>query len=86
MHCIEVHWAVIMMNVATSPEPTAPDDLRADYDFRSLRGLMRGKYAERLRIVRLAEDVAASFADEQAVNDALREYLRGRELTVGSKL
>jgi len=34
---------------------------------------MRGKYAERLRIVRLAEDVAASFADEQAVNDALRE-------------
>jgi len=47
---------------------------------------MRGKYAERLRIVRLAEDVAASFADEQAVNDALREYLRGRELTVGSKL
>ena len=43
---------------------------------------MSGKYAaryhERLRVVRLAADVSAAFADEAAVNDALREYLSWR--------
>ncbi|MSR54629.1 MAG: hypothetical protein EXS09_15280 [Gemmataceae bacterium] len=53
--------------------------------FVGLCGKYAARYAERLRIVRLAEDVAASFSDEQAVNDAVREYLRGRELAVGSK-
>jgi hypothetical protein len=28
--------------------------------------------------VRLADDIADAFADEAAVNDALRAYLRGR--------
>jgi hypothetical protein len=64
------------------------DELQAEYDFRALRGVVRGKYAgryrERLRLVRLAADVAGAFADEAAVNEALREYLRGRHLTVGS--
>ena len=77
------------MEPSPDPGPTAADDLRAEYDFRSLRGVVRGKYsaryAERLRIVRLAEDVASSFTDEQAVNDALREYLRGRELAAVDK-
>jgi hypothetical protein len=47
-----------------------------------MRGVVRGKYAaryrERLRVVRPADDVAAAFPDEAAVNEALREYLRGR--------
>ena len=66
----------------TSPDDSGPDhdELRPEYDFKSLRGVVRGKYAtryrERLRVVRLADDVAASFADEAAVNAALREYLR----------
>ena len=70
--------------MAISPETPEPadDDVRPEYDFRAMRGVVQGKYAERyrerLRIVRLAEDVAASFPDEAAVNDALREYLRGR--------
>lgn len=67
--------------MATSPDEAA-DNLRPEYDFRSLRGVVRGKYAakykERLRVVRLADDVAAAFTDEAAVNAALREYLRGR--------
>jgi len=68
----------------TSPEPVEPaDELQPEYDFRSLRGVVRGKYAarykERLRIVRLAEDVAAAFVDEAAVNAALREYLRDHQ-------
>jgi len=70
--------------MATSPDEPGPDadELRPEYDFRTLRGVVRGKYAaryrERLRVVRLADDVAAAFADEAAVNDALREYLRTR--------
>jgi hypothetical protein len=70
--------------MATSPDDTGPveDELRPEYDFRSLRGVVRGNYAaryrERLRVVRLADDVAPAFADEAAVNEALREYLRSR--------
>ena len=67
--------------MADSPENEA-DDLRSEYDFRAMRGVVRGKYTtryrERLRVVRLADDVAGSFADEEAVNAALREYLRTR--------
>jgi hypothetical protein len=70
--------------MGTSPEDLGPtDDLEPEYDFRSLRGVVRGRYAdryrERLRVVRLAADVSAAFADEDAVNSALREYLRWRK-------
>ena len=60
--------------MATFPDETesADDELRPEYDFRSMRGVVRGKYAERyrerLRVVRLADDVAEAFADEAAVN------------------
>ncbi len=64
----------------TSPEMAGVEDhLLPEYNFRSLAGLVRGKYAaryrERLRVVRLAADVAASFPDEAAVNEALRKYI-----------
>lgn len=67
--------------MATSPDDREPgDDLQPEYDFRSLRGVVRGKYAaryrERLRVVRLESDVSAAFKDEAEVNAALREYLR----------
>jgi len=70
--------------MATSPDDNAPDDdLQQEYDFRSLRGVVRGKYAaryrERLRLVRLAPDVSSAFSDEQAVNEALRQYLNWRQ-------
>ena len=70
--------------MATSPDETqaVDDELRPEYDFRSMRGVVRGKYAaryrERLRVVRLADDVADAFTDEAAVNDALRAYLRSQ--------
>ena len=73
------------MKMATSPESENPaeGDMRSEYNFRELRGVVRGKYAapyrERLRVVRLAKDVAEAFPDELAVHDALREYLRGRQ-------
>src|SRR4051812_8754094 len=61
--------------MATSPDDAElTDDLEPEYDFRKLRGVVRGKYAERyqerLRVVRLAPDVSAAFADEDAVNSA----------------
>jgi hypothetical protein len=69
--------------MATSPdEPESTDDLEPEYDFRSLRSVVRGKYAaryqERLRVIRLAADVSEAFADEAEVNAALREYLSSR--------
>ncbi len=73
--------------MATSPDGPNPTDeeMRSENDFRAMRGVVRGKYAaryrERLRIVRLADDVGAAFADEAAVNEALREYLRNRPAT-----
>jgi hypothetical protein len=71
------------MKMAASPDDLdVTDDLQPEYDFRSLKGVVRGKYAarytERLRVVRLAADVSSAFADEAAVNDALREYLNWR--------
>lgn len=71
--------------MATSPDSN--DELRPEYDFRALKGVQRGKYAqrfrERLRLVRLADDVAGAFPDEEAVNAALREYLRGHQPAAG---
>lgn len=73
--------------MATSPDGPKPadDEMRPEYDFRAMRGVVRGKYAaryrERLRVVRLEKDVATAFADEAAVNEALREYLRNRPAT-----
>jgi hypothetical protein len=68
--------------MAASPDPMPDDDLEPEYDFRSMRGVVRGKYAaryrERLRVVRLADDLAAAFPDEAAVNAALREFLNWR--------
>ena len=69
--------------MATSPDQLPPDEMRPEYNFRELKGVVRGKYAaryqERLRVVRLEKDVADAFADEAAVNEALRDYLRGRQ-------
>ena len=66
--------------MATTPETPEPDEIQPEYDFRKMRGVVRGKYAAkyRERLVRLAADVAEGFQDEAAVNAELREYLRDR--------
>ncbi len=69
--------------MADSPErpPVSDDEPRPEYDFRSLQGVVRGKhvaaYHEKLRVVRLADDVAAAFPDEDSVNAVLRSFLAG---------
>jgi hypothetical protein len=52
------------------------DDLRAEYDFSSMRGGVRGKYFERAKkgsnLVLLDPDVAKAIPSQEAVNRALR--------------
>jgi len=58
------------------------NDLRPEYDFRSMAGGVRGKYAKRVRqstnIVVLEPDIAKAFPTEDAVNGALRMLLKKR--------
>jgi hypothetical protein len=55
------------------------DDMRAEYDFASMKGGVRGKYARRARegtnIVLIEPEIADAFPTEQAVNEALKGVL-----------
>jgi hypothetical protein len=56
------------------------DDLRAEYDFASMGGGIRGKYYQRYRkgvnLALLEPDIAKAFPTDQAVNAALRGVMR----------
>ena len=56
------------------------DDLRTEYDFSKMKGGVRGKYAQRYNagtnIVKIEPDVAEIFADDIAVNEALRSLIK----------
>ncbi|MDY6785841.1 MAG: hypothetical protein SW833_25380 [Cyanobacteriota bacterium] len=56
------------------------DELRTEYDFSKLEGGVRGKYAERYRsqtnLVLLDPDLARAFPNDEAVNEALRLFLK----------
>jgi len=68
-----------MKERATKAKPAkrARDEMRAEYDFSNA---VRGKYYKRLsqgsNVVVLDPDVAARFANSEAVNEALRSLLR----------
>ena len=55
------------------------DDMRPEYDFKSMTGGIRGKYVERVRestnIVVIEPGVAEAFPTERAVNEALKGVL-----------
>ena len=59
------------------------DDLRPEYDFRSLEVVARGPGRRALEgvTVQLAPDVAEAFPDSDTVNDALRLLIRAARLT-----
>ena len=65
-------------------EPESDDEMRSEYDLSQLQGRVRGKYAERYRagtnLVLLEPDVASAFPDAQAVNEALRLFLKNAKL------
>ena len=56
------------------------DDMRDEYDFASMKGGVRGKYAKAFDhtavTVLLDSDVAEVFPDSQSVNEALRTLAR----------
>ena len=58
-----------------------PGDMLPEYDFAQMKGVVRGKYASRSkkhpRMIRIADDLSDSFPDDEAVNAALRDYLKG---------
>jgi hypothetical protein len=58
---------------------TIGDEMRPEYDFASMRGGVRGKYAGRARsstnIVLIEPDVSDAFPTERAVNEALKGVL-----------
>jgi hypothetical protein len=59
--------------------PIAADEMRAEYDFASMKGGVRGKYVRRARagtnIVLIEPEVADAFPTERAVNEALKGVL-----------
>jgi hypothetical protein len=61
------------------PTQVATNGLRSEYDFASMKGGVRGKYAKRARagtnIVLIEPEVADAFPTEQAVNEALKGVL-----------
>jgi hypothetical protein len=56
------------------------DELRPEYDSSALKNGVRGKYAARYaagtNLILLAPDVAEVFADDEAVNEALRLLIK----------
>jgi hypothetical protein len=64
------------------------DELPAEYDADLLRNLLkngvRGKYVERYEqgtnLIKLDPELVAAFPTEQAVNDALRQFLEEHRL------
>jgi hypothetical protein len=57
----------------------AADDMRPEYDFASMKGGVRGKYARRARestnIVVIEPEITDAFPTEEAVNEALKGVL-----------
>ena len=55
------------------------EELRSEYDFATMKGGVKGKYAARYRkgsnLVLLAPDVAKVFRDNESVNETLRSLI-----------
>lgn len=62
------------------------DELLPEYDFASMKGGVRGKYAARLKkgsnLVVLEPDVASAFPTDASANEALRAVLKASEAVV----
>ncbi|KAI9133033.1 hypothetical protein [Acaryochloris sp. CCMEE 5410] len=65
-----------------------PGDMLPEYDFTQLKGVVRSKYASKAKhhpqIVWIADDLKDTFPDDEAVNAALRDYLKGHTVEAQS--
>ena len=63
-----------------SSKAVSDPDLRAEYDFSTMAGGVRGKYVERyqagVNLVLLEPEVAEAFPTDESVNQALRTAMR----------
>ncbi|MGF1522770.1 MAG: hypothetical protein ACFBSF_10700 [Leptolyngbyaceae cyanobacterium] len=61
-----------------------PSGMLPEYDFTKMKGVVRGKYASKAKnrpqMVRIADDLRDSFPDDEAINAALRDYLKGHTI------
>jgi hypothetical protein len=71
------------MKKKSNQEPE--DELRPEYDFRSLQVVARGPGRKKPTetTIRLAPDVAKKFPDSESVNEALRFLIRVTEDRLG---
>jgi len=72
-------WKNENMNKTLETSKVEEDEMRDEYDFSQMTGVVRGKHYEQYQkgtnVVLLAPDVAAAFPTEKAVNDALRKLI-----------
>lgn len=77
-----------MIDPETMIDPD-PGDMLPEYDFTQMEGVVRGKYASkaksRPRMVRIADDIRDLFPDDESVNAALRDYLKGHTVEAPSR-
>jgi hypothetical protein len=67
------------MNVGTTKMSETDDDMKPHYDFdysKANPNRFADKYNRTVHRVGLAPDLADEFPTEEAVNDALRDYMR----------
>lgn len=68
------------MSKTLEPSKAEPDEMREEYDFSQMTGLVRGKHHEQykkgINVVLLASDSAQSSPNSKAVNAALRKSMR----------
>lgn len=64
---------------------SAPDEMRAEYDFSKMKGLERGRYYERYKagtnLILIEPEIFAVFPNREAVNNALRSLIRAKGKT-----
>lgn len=70
------------MSTKKAPRKPKPDEMRAEYDLRGgVRGKFFAEFQQGTNLVLLAPDVAKSFRDSEAVNEALRKVISERRVT-----
>jgi hypothetical protein len=64
------------MSTKKATKKPEPDEMRAEYDPRGgVRGKFFAEYQKGTNLILLAPDVAKSFPDSEAVNEALRKVI-----------
>lgn len=70
------------MSTKKATRKPEPDEMRAEYDLRGgVRGRYFAEYQKGTNLILLDPDVAKSFPDSEAVNQALRKVISEKRVT-----